>query len=149
VTAAGRVWAPVAGSLKRRRWCRFQRGAVGRVPSLRRMSSRARPHLRPRRSRRTGNLASAEDTGWRNPGYIDTLCPSLVKYQLLQPDIHVVLGEAPLDAFVVAALHIVTDIEIAQIAVQDGGDTADGVVELALDVHQQANCVRGRSSGPS
>ena len=39
-------------------------GAIAQADEL----DAARPRVRPRRSRRTGNPASVEDTGWRTPG---------------------------------------------------------------------------------
>ena len=69
--------------------------------------------------------------------------PSAVKYQLRQPDIHVVLPSRrwrcslALEVFVVAALHVGPNVEIAQVLPEQCGDAAHCIVELPLDVDEQ------------
>src|ERR1700739_1520356 len=47
------------------------------------------------------------------------------------------LGEPLLDALVVAVLDVFAYVQVTQVVVQDGGDTAHDVVELTFDVNQQ------------
>ena len=47
------------------------------------------------------------------------------------------LGQPLLNPPVVASLHVLADVEVAQVVPQDRGDPADGVVDLSLHVDEQ------------